>query len=84
MQRWLVILFQIILGGFVVVCFILHGWMFAYMCVCVPCVCLVPTEARRGYHIYWDWNYRQLPCGCWELNPGPLQEATSAFNHQAN
>jgi hypothetical protein len=23
-----------------------------------------------------------LPCGCWELNSGPLGRAVSAFNHQ--
>jgi hypothetical protein len=23
----------------------------------------------------------KLPCGCWELNPGPLQERSSVLNH---
>ena len=23
----------------------------------------------------------ELPCGCWELNPGPLEEQPSALNH---
>ena len=46
------------------------------MCVCAPHVCLMPTEARRGNWILWNWSYRQceLPYGCWELNPGPLEE----------
>lgn len=26
------------------------------VCICVPCVCLVPVEARGGHQIPWDWN----------------------------
>lgn len=25
--------------------------------VCVPCVCLVPEELRRGHWILWSWGY---------------------------
>jgi hypothetical protein len=34
------------------------------------------TEARRGCQIPWDSNYRrcELPCGCWELNSGLIEE----------
>lgn len=42
--------------------FYLH-WCSACMYVCVGC------------QMPWNWNYRQLwtaCCGCWELNPGPL------------
>ena len=40
------------------------------------CACLVCTQARTGH---WTagtgiTDDRQLPCRCWELNPGPLQE----------
>lgn len=30
------------------------------MYVCVPCLCLVPVEARRGCQIHWNWSYRSL------------------------
>lgn len=45
-------------------------------CICGPCSCLVPTEARTGCETPWNWGYRQceLPCGCWGLNIGPLEE----------
>ena len=53
------------------------------MCVCVPCMCLVPTEARGG-----EWRLEEgigSPrtgvagvceplSGCWELILGPLQK----------
>jgi hypothetical protein len=32
----------------------------ACMCICVPCACLVPIEARRGHQILWNWNCRWL------------------------
>lgn len=42
--------------------------------MCPECV-LVPTEALRGLRSPWNWSYRQLQsCGCWELNPSPLEE----------
>jgi hypothetical protein len=31
-----------------------------------------PKEARRRWLIFWDKS--ELPCGCWELNLGPLEE----------
>lgn len=31
--------------------FILCVYMSAYMCVCVPCMCLVATEARGGHEM---------------------------------
>lgn len=37
----------------------------------------VPVEARRGCQILWKWHYTWLKaaqCGCWEPNPGPLEE----------
>lgn len=39
------------------------------MYVCVACVFLVLTEARRG-----GWTVASLPHGCWELNLGPQEE----------
>jgi hypothetical protein len=49
---------------------------FACMDVCLPHASLVPTEARRGHCIPWNWSYDgfESPCGCWESNPGALQE----------
>lgn len=43
------------------------------MCLCV----LVCAEARRRYWLSWSWTYRWLWApwsGCWDLNPGALQE----------
>lgn len=46
------------------------------------CVCLVPMEARRGYWIPWDWNYRWLWAVMWVLGVGfgSFTKATSALN----
>lgn len=59
-------------------------FLFAYMgvlpflptCMTVYHKCVMPVEARGGSWIIWDWNYRCLCAafGCWELNPGPLEE----------
>ena len=40
-------------------------------------LCAVPVEARRGWQITWNWNYRRLwatQYGCWEQNSVPSQE----------
>lgn len=38
-------------------------------------VCLVPMEVRRQHWISWNWSYHcEIPCECWELNSGPLEE----------
>jgi hypothetical protein len=29
-----------------------------YMYVCMPCTCLIPTEARRGCWISCNWDYK--------------------------
>ena len=44
--------------------------------VCVPHVCLVPAKDRREWWIPGTrvTDSYEPPCGCWELNPGPLQE----------
>lgn len=47
--------------------------MFVFACMYV-CACPVSTEARM--HLIpsnWSYSYK-VPCGCWELNLGPLQE----------
>lgn len=46
------------------------------MCVCVPHLCLVPVEYRRGLQILWNWSY-----SC--LMGSNLSRASSALNHQA-
>lgn len=54
------------------------------MCVCVPCACLVSSEARQGAGPpgagVMDGCKPQ--CGCWELNPDLLSSAraTGALN----
>lgn len=30
------------------------------MYVCIPCVCLVPIDIRKGHRISWSWRYRRL------------------------
>jgi hypothetical protein len=54
---------------------------FAFMCVCVSRVCLMPVGPGKGCHIIRTGvtHSFKLPCGCWELNLGPLGTA-SAFN----
>lgn len=44
------------------------------MCVCAPHVCLVPTEARRGYVTPGVTDSSESLPGCWEFNPGPVEE----------
>lgn len=64
----------------------------AYRCfvcisVCAACVCVIPTEARRGYLIPWRERVTdgcELLCGCWEWNPGPLWKAGSAFSEPSS
>lgn len=50
--------------------------LFVYMQARTPCGCLVSSEARRCHWIPWNWIYwlYELPCRCWKLNWGPLQE----------
>lgn len=44
--------------------------VFAYLYVCTTCVqCPWTPEERTGVT-----ESREPPCGCWELNRGPLQE----------
>lgn len=47
---------------------------FSYMDICVPRACLVYTEVRRGWQRPRNWSYcgPELPCRCWESNPGSL------------
>lgn len=30
------------------------------MYICIPCVCLVPIDIRKGHGISWSWRYRRL------------------------
>jgi hypothetical protein len=48
---------------------------FASMYVFVPCVLLMPTEAKRRHCIPRTGVTKgyELLCGCWELNSVPLQ-----------
>lgn len=44
--------------------------------ICVPCVCPVPIEARRGLQFIWNWSYQWLLDTMWvlRLRPGSLEE----------
>lgn len=44
------------------------------MYVCVPCVCLVPTEAKRGCGIHQRYRCCEVPCECWESDLDSLEE----------
>lgn len=39
--------------------------------VCAPCVCAMPTEARRGSQL----QPVVTTCGCWEPNLGPRRSS---------
>lgn len=45
----------------------------------------MPEEDRRGCQIPWGCSYRQceLLCGCWELNPGLLEEQHIGYSGNA-
>lgn len=49
------------------------------MCVCALHVCMVPTEARRGHWIPWDWRYRQLKSTMWVLRTEPESSAKAGL-----
>lgn len=42
----------------------------------------VPTEAIRGRRIIWNWS--EPLCGCWKLNPGPLQKPPGLLTAEAS
>ena len=44
------------------------------VCMCIPCACLVPMEARNGSPELGVTGICEMPCGCWELNLGSLEE----------
>lgn len=46
--------------------------IYMYMDLMLACYLHRSEEAIRS----WDWSYGSCepPCGCWNLNPGPLQE----------
>ena len=43
-----------------------------YACLCMLCACLVPTEARRGHRLPWNWSYRWLWATVWVLRIEPI------------
>lgn len=52
------------------------------MYVCVPHACLVPTEARRKHRVPLTGitDGCEPLCGCWELNPGLLEEEAVLYS----
>lgn len=64
-----------ILAPFFKICF--SSCIFCFVCTNVCALCASPPlEARRGCHIPWKWVTEgcELPCGCWKLNLGPLEQ----------
>lgn len=59
---------------------------FACMYVCVPHVCLVPMEVRRGPQTPWVCSHRLLWATQWVLRPEPgsSARATSVLKYWAN
>lgn len=53
----------------------LFHFRFIYMHI-LPCSCLAPSEVRRGHEIPGTGvrDSCKLLCGCWELNPSPLEK----------
>jgi hypothetical protein len=58
------------------------------LCVClsnylylIPCISLVPTEARRGFQIGVTGGCK-LSYKCWELNPGPMEEQSVSLTNE--
>lgn len=48
-----------------------HG---CFICVCVPLMCLLPSEARKGCWIPRNYSLQTPPCRCWGSSLGPLEE----------
>jgi hypothetical protein len=58
-----------------------------YVCRCfaylhAPCACLVAMETTRGMRSLGPGTMDgcEPPCGCWELDQGPLQEQQELVN----
>lgn len=59
------------------VIFISRAWVFCLqVCLCTTCTSDVHTGQKRVSDPSRPGVTEgcELPCGCWELNPGPLQE----------
>ena len=58
---------------------------FAYICVCVLCICPMLKEVRRGHRIPWNWSDGWLWTTIWVLGIelGPSTRVTGALNHWA-
>lgn len=59
---------------FIIIYFLsLHVYECLPVCMSVYPKHATPSAARRGQQYHWNWSYR-LSCGCWKLNPDPLQK----------
>lgn len=57
--------------------FILHVCVYIWVYVCVWHTCKYQWKPEKAIKFPWNWNYWQsweIPCGCWELNLGPMLE----------
>ena len=75
MYVWYVCMYVCMLCMYV--CYVCMYVCMLCMYVCVPPVCPGSTLFRRGHQIYLTvdgYDAYKLPCGCWELNLGPLLE----------
>lgn len=60
---------------FITLCLILCLIMSEYTHVCIPSVCLMLPEDRRGHQILWNWSYRHVWTTMLVLGPKPQSSA---------
>lgn len=62
--------------------YFVHAW-FAFLYVCAPLACMVPSETRKGHQITWHWSC----CQWWAvmcvlgINHGLPGRIASSLNH---
>lgn len=58
-MSWLVFILRY---SFFIISLFLCIWIFWYIYLCAPSVCLVPSRSGKRYQIPWNWSYG---CSCW-------------------
>ena len=58
--------------------FLMTYLFLCYVHLCLACICDGVRAPETGVT-----DSCELPCGCWELDPGPSGRAVSALNHRA-
>ena len=47
--------------------YFIYVWVVFFFPTCVPHICLVSLEVKRGCQVPWNWTYRQLCAAIWVL-----------------